>query len=966
MTMRSGNFMPAVRADTEKSLGILQRSSPLNFGWVADTRKRYTDFLVYEIKKDGTVIHLHDYQEIKASVQPEKADKKPETTASDSLALVLHTEPSEPSPEPIIEVSADDRQKLVNLVGEIATEQLVEFDRRIQSKKPMAPEQRTVVFDAGTDRTQRTLTHQEIRRIFQSRMETTSDSAGLITTTQAKWTTAKRNNKNTRTKGHGSRREDRSDTHSNGRSDNPRSYEYAQSYTQLGGDYLHMTLYKENKDTMDAINTIARLLKIKSSNFGFAGTKDRRAATTQRISIYRQKSPSLLWLNTRLDVVKIGDFKYSDKPLQLGDHGGNEFVITLKNCHPQNGHTCSVAQRLRMVQQAVECGLSYLKHHGYINYFGLQRFGTYSIGTHLLGLKLLKDDFEGFIDDIMHVDEHYIQEAFSRPPPPPQGAHGARRTPDNNRDDIDRARAITLWKTTKQAEKALEVLPKRFSSETALIRHLGRNSKDYTGAILSITRGLRMMYLHAYQSYVWNHVATYRWSKYGSKVIVGDLILVNETRSKSPEGEVEIYDDLDGEANNFAEAHVLTAEEVASGKYTIFDVVLPLAGYDVLYPRNDVGEYYTEFMSKDGIDPHNMRRRNREFSLSGAYRYLLGRFITEPQYAIRAYVDDTEQMYPTDLDFATHKKRLAREAEAAKMGSQATNTGAWADFAANPAVYDAAINNAAEIQRRRKAEEELSSTNVTVTKETWVQTGIDGSSKRVKLARHHQQIETPIISLNSPAAESVVAEPSETTPSIRDDESVFSPIGGGGVPLYPNTREVPPPPFPVLKQVTSASRSISEAYYADGGDDPFGDEKIAAEVGGTTTPEGLEMIASKLSPDFKFEFDSKKFHAENDSTALAKTPKQESELVDEAAKEASKDVDMINAAVPGKNETVINGIPLPEWRTVSDNPLLSLQEINTENLDPKARKIAVVLKFQLKQSNYATIVLRELMGNVPE
>lgn len=892
---------------------------------------------------------------------------------------MLHADEPGTSSGPIVEISEDDRQKLVKLVGETATEQLIEFDRKIQGKKPMTAEERTVIFEAGTDRSQRTLTHQEIRRIFQSRMETTSDSNGLITTTQAKWTAAKRNNKNSRNKNFGAR--DRSD-----RLDNLRSREQAQSYSQLGGEYLHMTLYKENKDTMDAVNTIARLLKIKSSNFGFAGTKDRRAATTQRISVFRQKAPGLIWLNTRLDTVKIGDFEYSNKPLQLGDHGGNEFVITLKNCHPQNGSSCSVAQRLRMVQQAVECGLSYLKHHGYINYFGLQRFGTYSIGTHLLGLKLLKEDFEGFVDDIMHVDEHYIQEAFSRPAPPPPASHGARRIPDNNRDDIDRARAITLWKTSKQAEKALEVLPKRFSSETALIRHLGKNSKDYTGAILSITRGLRMMYLHAYQSYVWNHVVTYRWSKYGSKVIVGDVVLVNEVRSKSPDGDVEIYDDLDGEVTGYAEARVLTADDVAGGQYTIFDIVLPLAGYDVLYPQNDVGQYYSEFMSKDGIDPYNMRRKNREFSLSGAYRYLLGRFITEPQYAIRAYVDDHEQMYPTDLDFATHKKRPAREAEAkAKFGVQESSTNAWAHFSANAAAYDDAMAKDVENQRRRKAEEEPQSSKVTVVKETWVQTGVDGSSKRVKLARHHQEIGTAVPTVKSPGPGSVIAQASETTPSARDDESVFSPIGGGGVPLYPATEDAasppaPPPVFPLVGNTQKEPRGISDAYYAAGGADPFSDLEATAAVGGTTTPEGLELIASKLSPDFKFEFDSKKWHEENDllhtqnrqeqklDNEVVKKTSQESikEDVKEVIQDVVKHVQMIEASVTSDDEKIINGISLPEWRTVSDNPLLSLNEVETEGIDPKARKIAVILKFQLKQSNYATIVLRELMGNFIE
>ncbi|KAK4230786.1 putative pseudouridine synthase [Podospora fimiseda] len=989
MAARPGNHLPTVRADTEKNLGILLRSSPLNFGWVADTRKRYTDFLVYEIKKDGTVIHLYDYEEIKGSAQPDKTENKRDSNSSDSLALVLRAETPQPSPELVTEITSDDREKLVKLVGVRATEELVQFDQRIQSKKPMSYAERTVIFDAGTDRTQRTLTHQEIRRIFHSRMETTSDNTGRITTTQAKWTTAKRNNnKNNRTNfNHGAHREERPE-----RSNNPRAHELSQSWSQVGGDYLHMTLYKENKDTMEAVNTIARLMKIKSSLFGFAGTKDRRAATTQRISVHHQKAAQLLWLNTRLDLVKIGDFSYSKKPLQLGDHGGNEFVITLKNCHPQNGYSCSVAQRLRMVQQAVECGLSYLKHHGYINYFGLQRFGTYTIGTHLLGLKILQGDFEGFVDDVMHVDEFYIQEAFNRTAPQALAPNTARRTPDNNRDDVERARAITLWKTTRQANKALEVLPKRFSSETALIRHLGKNPKDFTGAILSITRGLRQMYLHAYQSYVWNHVATYRWSTYGSKVVVGDLILVNGTRSKSPDGEVEVYDDLDGEVKDFAEAYALTAEDLATNQYTIFDVVLPLAGYDVLYPQNDVGKFYIEFMSKDGIDPREMRRKNREFSLSGAYRHLLGRFITEPQYAIRAYIDDTEQMYPTDLDFATHKKKLAQQAEVkARLGVQSSSAKGWADFAANPAVYDEAIDKEAEAQRRRKAEEEPSSSKMTVTNERWVQTGIDGSSKRVKLARHQQQIEERDFVSNSPAAESVAesitAQASETATSIRDDDSICSPPGGAplyptpGGALYPTPRFVtahsaPPPPFPALKTVKPGPLSISEAYYANGGDDPFGD---AEEFGGFETPKGLEFILSKLPPEFKkfreerdaqrslvvpspevtaLANEFKKFHEERNTQPSFVVPSQE-------VTAQANDVKMND--IPGfPNDAVINGIRLPEWRTVADNPLLTLNEVDTENLDPRARKIAVILKFQLKQSNYATIVLRELMGNFTE
>jgi len=38
---------------------------------------------------------------------------------------------------------------------------------------------------------------------------------------------------------------------------------------------------------------------------------------------------------------------------------------------------------------------------GFINYFGLQRFGSYSVGTHEIGRVLLKGDFKAAVDLIM-------------------------------------------------------------------------------------------------------------------------------------------------------------------------------------------------------------------------------------------------------------------------------------------------------------------------------------------------------------------------------------------------------------------------------------------------------------------------------------------------------------------------------------------------------------------------------------
>ena len=51
---------------------------------------------------------------------------------------------------------------------------------------------------------------------------------------------------------------------------------------------------------------------------------------------------------------------------------------------------------------------------------------------------------------------------------------------------------------------------------------------------------------------------------------------------------------------------ILTEEDLKN--YSIFDVVLPLPGYSVVYPNNNIFEKYKELMWKDHLDPREMRR----------------------------------------------------------------------------------------------------------------------------------------------------------------------------------------------------------------------------------------------------------------------------------------------------------------------------------------------------------------------
>lgn len=64
---------------------------------------------------------------------------------------------------------------------------------------------------------------------------------------------------------------------------NPRKHYWPKSR----GSYCHFVLYKENKDTMDAINVLSKYLRVKPNIFSYMGTKDKRAITVQEIAVLK-------------------------------------------------------------------------------------------------------------------------------------------------------------------------------------------------------------------------------------------------------------------------------------------------------------------------------------------------------------------------------------------------------------------------------------------------------------------------------------------------------------------------------------------------------------------------------------------------------------------------------------------------------------------------------------------------------
>ena len=553
----------------------------------------------------------------------------------------------------MVEVASEDVEALAKITSTSFAGKVVEM---FKSGPPSEEEKKQVTSESIDDRQIRGQVHQEIRRIFESKIETSTNDEGAIIATMLP----------PRFKGkkRGGRNQNRG----------PKAERPA-------GEYLHFTLYKDNRDTLDAVNQIARMMRIKPQFISYAGTKDRRASSAQRCSVRNQRDKALAGINGKLWGIVTGDYSYENVPIHLGQLSGNEFTIVVKNCKisstSANGSN-SIKAASEQIKASAQTALDHMATHGWLNYFGHQRFGTHDIGTHEVGKLLLSGQFESAVNAILYYDPAVV-EAISKGQEPENPAE---------KDVFARHQACMLFQTNKDIKKALETMPRRFSAENTIMRHLTRQDgdksrKDFIGAIITITRGLRNMYLHAYQSSVWNHAASRRWELHGSKVVQGDLVLVEAAATPLIGGQDEdgydiinpVAGDDDDDDSRPLQARALSEEEAQSGKYTIYDVVLPSPGYDVIYPSNELGEFYKEFMGREengGLDPLDMRRKHREFSLPGRYRKLINRFLAKPSLEVKLYSDDTEQMHPTDLDTI---KAAAANKTGGKRSAEDTNNG---------------------------------------------------------------------------------------------------------------------------------------------------------------------------------------------------------------------------------------------------------------------------------------------------
>ncbi|KAG7671010.1 hypothetical protein Ndes2437A_g04655 [Nannochloris sp. 'desiccata'] len=416
-----------------------------------------------------------------------------------------------------------------------------------------------------------------------------------------------------------------------------------QEREQWPGDknkYLRFALFKENVDTHHALMSMAKALHLNAKVFNVAGTKDKRGVTVQWATAYSVTPEKLLRVNNTVRDLRVGNFSYVPEALRLGDLRGNKFDIVLRGLSAKSS-------------DMVEAAALALKTSGFINYYGLQRFGSSSIPTHAVGRALLRGEWEEAIRCIM-------------------------TTSSNTRPEIEAATAEFL--AGGSPNKALSVLPRNLVAERSILSTLAKEGPGATvSALLSIPRNLRTMYIHAYQSYIWNEAVSERISKYGAeKVIAGDLVVprstlqaarsakakqatTSKTQEESSGGNLAEEEDAPEEdLAGAVEPHLVTEEEAASNKFHIEDLVLPLPGHNVLYPKNEIAQIYETLLQKDGISMTSSSHKVKEFSqaiMPGGYRHVLFK-PTDLEYSVLRYDNKETGLAQTDADVLNGSSKL--------------------------------------------------------------------------------------------------------------------------------------------------------------------------------------------------------------------------------------------------------------------------------------------------------------------
>ncbi len=341
-------------------------------------------------------------------------------------------------------------------------------------------------------------------------------------------------------------------------------------------NYTTFNLVKINKDTFEAVRLISAALGIPPKAIDYSGLKDKRAISVQQASIKGNYTEKLRKL--KINHIFIRNINPSKYTVKLGSNWGNHFEITIRNIEHKGNE-----------KKKLEELFGILRTHGFPNYYGLQRFGTFRPNSHLLGRFILESEFKKAFDELVIA-------TYSSELPQSQRV----------REDL---------RKTGDLEKAYNSFPKSLNYERTAIKYLLDNPGDYEGAINHLPKYLIKLLISSFQSYLFNKMISLRHKKGISltKPIKGDVfnILDDENGNKT-----QIKYNYNGLYDKFLQE----AYELNRAK-----IVFPLIGYKTnLNEFPSLKSIVLEIMDNEGISSDIFTNKLLEtYEFKGSFRPII-------------------------------------------------------------------------------------------------------------------------------------------------------------------------------------------------------------------------------------------------------------------------------------------------------------------------------------------------------